>query len=438
MAGYAPQTAPPAGGTDPITALIQQLIGGGQAGGVTAQPIQPPQRPLIQTPAPAVQPQTPADPAHPPVIGHPQTQPAPANTNALPAGMSPDIMAMVKSLPPELQAAYITKFANDQRLEQALVDKQNQQSKLVDAMLADRDKMSKLDLPADPALRAPPPTPDIQPIKAFQNWGVALAMLGSLLTRRPLTAALKSGAAAMKAYNEGRWNDYYAARAQWKDSVDVAMKQNELEYRRYEAAREKYGDDLDKLTLAYRSIADEYGDKVALHDIENGQMDDFLNMRKQLLDEQYRYAALNYRYHLAYGGMTPAQRVHDQAIQDARKELKDAGLDWQNPNMLSDPKMVATGGIQTPQQRRWYADYVKANQPLYDPAFDLPGVPQESPGQPIPITPEMGPAMANAPDGKRLVGPDGKVWVKHGNSLVPTGETPTAADLAAATPATAQ
>src|SRR5215469_240255 len=418
---YIPTTPDPTvfGGDPPGAGTIA-------SGGVTAPP--PLQRPPLSAQQPAA-PGQPAEPAHPPVIGHPQTQPAAANTNA--PGLSPGIMAMVKALPPDMQVAFLTKYANDRALEQALVDKQNQQSQLVDKMLQEKPPTYE---GSDAALRAPPPTPDIQPIKAFQNWGVALAMLGSLLTRRPLTAALKSGAAAMKAYNEARWQDYGAARQQWKDSVDLAMKQNDIEFQKYEAARELYHDDLNKLTLAYKQIADEYGNKVALHDIENGTMDDYLNMRAQINDEIYRYKALNMHYSLQYGGMNAAQRMHDDVITRARDELTRNHVNWQDDNWLASLKIGPLG--LTPEQKHLVSLYGKARQGLYSELYGLPGVDRTHDlGAPIKIPPDKT-NILSAPDGTRI-SLGGQVWVKQGDSLVPTGEAVPADGTAAPADTTA-
>ena len=440
------QTAPTSNGIipppmGPLEAILQQL-------GLAPVPPPPaaaaqtvaPQPPLIQVPPPppAVQPQAAAPvapraaapavaaaPAPTPMI-RPGSDPAPANTNTPAPALSPEVIAMTKGLPPDIAAAVITESLRDERLAQALTDKQNQQSKIM-------EQIKDIPVPGyagtDVALQAPPPVPDIEPIKAFQNWGVALAMLGSLMTRRPLTAALKSGAAAMSAYNEGRWRDYAAARANWKDNVDLAMKQNELEYRRYEAAREKYGDDLNKLTLAYQQIATEYGDKVALNDIQNGESDRFINLRLHLLDQQYRLAASYARYRYGVGGMTASQRLHDDRIQQARDELKANGVDYTDPKYLANMQ-GANSGFLTPEQQRLKQLYGTARLHKLSELYDLPGLDGSSGDQPDLGEPPVDGAIpyptekSADPEGHVIQDPDtGLYYVKHGQWALPSDES---------------
>ena len=93
--------------------------------------------------------------------------------------------------------------------------------------------------PPDPKLQniAPPkPLNFTDPIKAFQNPGVIIATLGSLFSRAPMTAALNAGGAAMEAYHKGEAEVFAQKKEEWKEATEAAIKQNEVELQRYNAA----------------------------------------------------------------------------------------------------------------------------------------------------------------------------------------------------------
>lgn len=91
-------------------------------------------------------------------------------------------------------------------------------------------------MPLRPQLQDLPQKPDFQfreTMQAFQSPAIALTILGSLLTRAPLTAALKAGAAAMQGFHQGDKELYEKNRADWKDNLDRAIQQNNLEIEKY-------------------------------------------------------------------------------------------------------------------------------------------------------------------------------------------------------------
>lgn len=73
-------------------------------------------------------------------------------------------------------------------------------------------------------------------LQAFQNPAVVLTLFASLLTRQPLAAALKAGAAAMNGFHKGDMEMYEKSQQDWKDNLDRALKQNSLEIEKYREA----------------------------------------------------------------------------------------------------------------------------------------------------------------------------------------------------------
>jgi hypothetical protein len=96
--------------------------------------------------------------------------------------------------------------------------------------------------PAAPNLQDVPKAPQQQfqnPIQAFQNPMVLLAVMASAFTRAPMTAALNAGAAAMKGFHDGDKQVMEQKRQEWEDKTKEALDQNKIEMERYKAAWEK-------------------------------------------------------------------------------------------------------------------------------------------------------------------------------------------------------
>lgn len=76
------------------------------------------------------------------------------------------------------------------------------------------------------------------PNKVFRDYGVLLILLASLTTRRPLAAAANAAASAMNGYRQGKLEQAKQAEQEWRDNLDIALKQNDLELEKYKAALE--------------------------------------------------------------------------------------------------------------------------------------------------------------------------------------------------------
>ena len=91
-----------------------------------------------------------------------------------------------------------------------------------------------------------PPMPQPQNTSPLQIWGsaaMAMAAIGSLLTRQPLTTALNSAAAVMKSYKQGDIETANAEFARWKVSTDNAIKIHNFQMEMYKSALQKASTD---------------------------------------------------------------------------------------------------------------------------------------------------------------------------------------------------
>jgi hypothetical protein len=103
---------------------------------------------------------------------------------------------------------------------------QTDMSKITAQLNAMQEKMPKL---------TPPPTQQtVDPLKSFGSAATMIAVLGSLLTRAPLTSALNSAAAAMNSIQNKNMQDYQIHYNNWKQNTDFAIQQSQMLEQQYQ------------------------------------------------------------------------------------------------------------------------------------------------------------------------------------------------------------
>lgn len=120
-----------------------------------------------------------------------------------------------------------------------------------------------------------PTKPDFQfrdTMEAFQTPGVVLAMFGSLFTRAPITAAFRSAAAAMNGFHKGDMTLYEKAQQDYKDNLDLAIKQNGMEIETYRQALEKRNTTWAERQARLNALMAANKDVIGLASIERGDM----------------------------------------------------------------------------------------------------------------------------------------------------------------------
>jgi len=98
----------------------------------------------------------------------------------------------------------------------------------------------------------------------FGSAAMALAGLGSMLTRRPLVNALNAGAAVMKAYHQNDMEAAQKAFDEWKINTDNAIRLHQYEMETYNAIMAKHKNDAEAKRAEMTAVAASLNDHVAL------------------------------------------------------------------------------------------------------------------------------------------------------------------------------
>lgn len=130
--------------------------------------------------------------------------------------------------------------------------------------------------PAPPELTPLPPQPDtrlVDPIQALGSPMAMLSVLGSLLTRAPLTAALNAGAAAMQSFHKGNMEAANFYEKQWKDHLDEVIKQNGMQTQRYKEILDQQQASVNQKLAELQAAASSFRDANVLAAAESGSID---------------------------------------------------------------------------------------------------------------------------------------------------------------------
>lgn len=137
--------------------------------------------------------------------------------------------------------------------------------------------------PTLPAAAPLPARPDTIP--QAPGWEFLLAMapmilLGSKKSRAPMTTALQAAAGALTGYNQGQQEVGVAKEKEWRDQLDTAIRENQQELQRYQAAIDKHKGDMDAVVAEIQAVAADRQDEVVKMQMANGQFDQFLKVKE--------------------------------------------------------------------------------------------------------------------------------------------------------------
>ena len=171
-----------------------------------------------------------------------------------------------------------TKPVTRDELTQQDEDIRSQEMQAIERGRQKREALEKVHpgVPADPKLEniGKPKAMDFtDPMKAFQNPAVLIATLGSLFSRQPMTAALNAGAAAMTAYHKGEAEEFAKKREEWKDATEAAIKQNQVELEKYNAAWKKSDRAVANKLAEMQAIAAGTKDEIMIAAIASGRVE---------------------------------------------------------------------------------------------------------------------------------------------------------------------
>jgi len=122
------------------------------------------------------------------------------------------------------------------------------------------------------ALPQRPQTGNADVMQAFAQPASIIAIFGSLLTRRPMTAAIQAAAAAMQGYEQGNQEAVQLAEVAWRDNLQLALQQNQLEIDRYRAAIDAHQNDVNAALAEIQAASGEFHDEVALQQVKSGNL----------------------------------------------------------------------------------------------------------------------------------------------------------------------
>lgn len=171
--------------------------------------------------------------------------------------------------------------AIDKAIKQNVGDPTKSMKSDIDYMTANRDKMAQVKMPEASFSKEVPKAPALEennPLDAFKSYAPAFAVFGSLLTRKPLTAALNSAASAMQAHNQGSKDAYHQKLEKFKADMETFTKQHELETDEYRANVEKAKGDISLLTALNEATAHKFQDEHMLQTMASGQAGQMIDM----------------------------------------------------------------------------------------------------------------------------------------------------------------
>lgn len=222
---------------------------------------------------------------------------------------------------------------------------------------------------------APPPVPQLQNMpqqpaqrqapdnfQAFQNPMVLLSLVGSLFTRAPLAAAFSAGAAAMEGYNKGDQQAYERERERFKDEMDAAIKQNNVELERYKTVMENSNFSQRQKEAELQAIAAGVKDQTMLGALRTGDVQLQYDLLKNRQDAQTKLtAAMEHRAQM--DERLEETKRHNKELEDLRRTASSRKIDQAIINRLgSYPGMNVEdlGYIPPAQQTRLVTAFASA------------------------------------------------------------------------------
>jgi hypothetical protein len=148
--------------------------------------------------------------------------------------------------------------------------------------------------------------PENDPVKSFGSIASVIGIMGSLLTKQPLTSALNASTAAMNAYRKNDVDAYQSAYEAWKTNTDFAFKRANWENEQYKTALEHFDKNQTQSLAQIRALATLNQDEVAMAALNSGNI-------KNLID------IFNSRQEAMIKGTAAQRMANDYAIKQGLK-----------------------------------------------------------------------------------------------------------------------
>lgn len=181
----------------------------------------------------------------------------------------------------------------------------------------ERTREAALEVNGIPVPKGLPPNrpPEYAPTAVLDQWGsaaMALAGLGSLLTRKPLTNALNAAGAAMRGFREGDTKNAEMAFRQWQQEVEYATRLHNFEMDAYRAAIDKIKTKPEMARAELTALTAAFKDNVALDMLSHGDTQGAVDL------------IIGRQRHSGRAGEAASHIVDFQALRQAKGKLRDA------------------------------------------------------------------------------------------------------------------
>lgn len=184
------------------------------------------------------------------------------------------------------------------------------------------ERMEGMERPSAPSLEAIPEAPEPSPrdnLRVFGQFLPVLAMLGGAVNRNSATAALRAGAAALRAARENDAQALEQAQEQWRMNVETTLRQNEQSLQQFNAATTLYRTDIDGAMAQLNALAAQEQNPILQAQVAAG---DLSAITQLMAARTSAYSAVQ----SAYAEQEKINLARQQMAQDARlAELEQTG-----------------------------------------------------------------------------------------------------------------
>lgn len=221
--------------------------------------------------------------------------------------------------------------------------------------------LNGIPIPKMTELPKPPETKTTDFMESFGSAAMALAGLGSLMTRRPLTNALNASAAVMQAYHKNDMEAAQQAYQKWEVETKNAMAMHQFEQEAYRNAIDKSRNNVEQLRANLTGLAASFKDDTALAMLNRGNTQDAIALitgrgslggRMSSAQEELQWRQ-QMSVRLAKVNAMPAGPEKDAALAEARQAVEQRA-------MVEDPSGFVKAGQKTPSPNQIYVDAAQA------------------------------------------------------------------------------
>lgn len=194
--------------------------------------------------------------------------------------------------------------------------------------------------PQPPEMAATPVAPTAPKIDAKEMSDTlalitGLAAIGGAFTRQPLTAALNSFSQGVHGYVQGKQDVFQNSLKEFQANLTKAKSDNDATWKKYEAARSKYGTDIQGLQTEAGLIAAETQNPIDMELAKRGDLVSLMKLRE----------TANNNFDKVMGNVLKIQE-QAQSHKDATAAREEAAADRRTATQLAHEDRLAIAGMQ--------------------------------------------------------------------------------------------